>query len=427
MMVDPPGGISRLRIILAGLIGNVVEWYDFAVYGYFATVLGRLYFPSSDPALSVVAAFGAFAAGFLMRPIGGLLFGRIGDRIGRRPALRYSVLAMALPTVLIACLPTHQQIGIAAPIAIVLLRMIQGLSVGGEYTSSMVYLVEQAPPGRRAFLATWGVWGAVLGVLLGSAIGALLTGHLSGGQVDRWGWRVAFLLGGIVAFAGLIIRRRDRTDTQAGGLPSQRPIQGAFGRHRWAVVRIFLLNIGNGTAFYSAFVYAVTYMQEVDHLPESLALNLNSRMLVVFLLLLPLSACLSDRLGRKPLMLAGASMLVFGAIPFYALLQNPDPRSLWLGELGFVMATVLLTGGICPANVELMPQEVRCTGLSLGYNMAIALFGGTTPLISAWAVAVSGNPGAPATWVVATALVTLLTALVWVKESRHGDSVRCVP
>ena len=168
-------------------------------------------------------------------------------------------------------------------------------------------------------------------------------------------------------------------------------------------------------------------MQEVDHLPESLALNLNSRMLVVFLLLLPLSACLSDRLGRKPLMLAGASMLVFGAIPFYALLQTPEPRSLWLGELGFVMATVLLTGGICPANVELMPQEVRCTGLSLGYNMAIALFGGTTPLISAWAVAVSGNPGAPATWVVATALVTLLTALFWVKESRHGDSVRCVP
>ncbi len=185
-MIKTPHVPSRARIIVAGLVGNVMEWYDFAVYGYFATVIGTVFFPSDDPAVSLIAAFGAFAAGFLVRPLGGLVFGRIGDLVGRKRALTLSVLAMALPTVLMACLPTYETIGVAAPIAIVLLRMVQGLSVGGEYTSSIVFLVEHAPKHRRAFFSVWGVWGAVLGILLGSGVGDVLATILDEQQIAAW-------------------------------------------------------------------------------------------------------------------------------------------------------------------------------------------------------------------------------------------------
>ncbi|UCE64060.1 MAG: MFS transporter, partial [Nitrospirota bacterium] len=185
---------SQGRIILAGLVGNVMEWYDFAVYGFFASVIGHQFFPSDNPTVSLIAAFGAFAAGFLVRPLGGLIFGRIGDLVGRSRALTLSVLTMAIPTVLIGLLPTHQAIGMAAPILLVTLRIIQGLSVGGEYTSSLVFLVENAPQDRRAFNAIWGVWGATAGILLGSGVGALLTNILTASQVGTWGWRLPFLV-----------------------------------------------------------------------------------------------------------------------------------------------------------------------------------------------------------------------------------------
>ena len=175
------------KIIRAGIIGNVMEWYDFAIYGYFALIIGKLFFPSSSASTSVIAAFGAFAAGFLMRPIGSLIFGNIGDKLGRKRALLISVLMMAIPTFLIGVLPVHEQIGITAPILLVILRMLQGLSVGGEYTTSVVFLVENSPDGRRGFMASWSGWGAVAGILLGSAIASLITTLLTPVQLATWG------------------------------------------------------------------------------------------------------------------------------------------------------------------------------------------------------------------------------------------------
>ena len=205
-------GPSRRRIILAGLVGNVMEWYDFAVYGYFASVIGHQFFPAADPATSLIAAFGAFAAGFLVRPIGGLVFGRIGDLVGRQRALTLSVLTMALPTVLIAVLPTYATLGFAAPVLLVSLRIIQGLSVGGEYTGSLVFLVEHAPPNGRAFSAVWGAWGATAGILLGSGVGDVLARLLTEEQITSWGWRLPFLMGILVAGTGYLVRRSIHAD-----------------------------------------------------------------------------------------------------------------------------------------------------------------------------------------------------------------------
>ncbi|MEY3882722.1 MAG: Proline/betaine transporter, partial [Pseudomonadota bacterium] len=197
---------SLPKIIIIGLIGNMMEWYDFAVYGYFAMIIGKLFFPMTDPAVSLIASFGAFAAGFLVRPLGGLVFGRIGDLVGRQKAMTLSVIAMAVPTVLMGCLPTYETIGIAAPILLIVLRIIQGLSVGGEYTSSLIFLAENAPKNRKAFTAVWGVWGGTAGILLGSGVGLLVSSFLSDDQLVNWGWRIPFAIGGLVALTGWWIR-----------------------------------------------------------------------------------------------------------------------------------------------------------------------------------------------------------------------------
>src|SRR5262245_35724349 len=195
------------RMIAAGAIGNVLEWYDFAVYGYFAAAIGRAFFPQQDQVAQVLAAFGIFAVGFLMRPVGGAVIGYIGDRFGRPTALTVSVSAMAIPTFLVGVLPGYQVLGIAAPILLTLLRMIQGLSVGGEYTTSIVFMVERSPPERRGVVGAVGCCGAVGGILLGSATGAALAGLMSEQALETWGWRVPFLIGLVVGLAGFALRR----------------------------------------------------------------------------------------------------------------------------------------------------------------------------------------------------------------------------
>ena len=277
-----------LKIILVGLIGNVMEWYDFAVYGYFAGILGKLFFPSSDPGLSLIASFGAFAAGFLMRPLGGILFGRIGDSLGRQAAMSLSVLAMAIPTVLMALLPTYHQIGIFAPITLVGLRVIQGLSVGGEYTSSLIYLAENGPSHRKAFTAIWGSWGAVLGMLLGSGVGLVTASFLTPEALELWGWRIPFALGGLVALSGWWIRRRLPMEPPSHAEKSS--IRDVIKNYRSHIARVALINIGFGVAYYTVFVYAVTYIRNIDQFSESVALELNTLSMLILLLALPLAA-----------------------------------------------------------------------------------------------------------------------------------------
>ena len=206
-MSSPKREWSRKRVITAGVVGNVLEWYDFGVYGFFASIIAVQFFPSDNPTLSLLAAFGAFAAGFLMRPVGAAIFGHIGDRYGRGRALQLSVLCMAIPTFLIGLLPNYETIGITAAILMVLLRMLQGIAVGGEHTSSIVFLAESAPPGRRGFFTCWSQFGATGGILLGSAVGAYLSSTLDAEALNSWGWRAAFVAGIAVSIAGLFIRR----------------------------------------------------------------------------------------------------------------------------------------------------------------------------------------------------------------------------
>ncbi len=402
------------RVILAGLIGNVMEWYDFALYGYFVGIFGDQFFPSSDPNASLIAAFGAFAAGFLVRPLGGVVLGRIGDRVGRRQALTLSVMAMALATVSMAILPTYQQVGLWAPIALVLLRILQGLSAGGEYTTSIVFLAEHAPANRRGLVTIWGLWGSVLGMLLGSAAGTLLSDSLSAAQMSSWGWRLPFALGLLVALTGFVLRRGLNSETPPAA--SARPVQ-ALARHSGAVLRVLLLNVASSVAFYTAFVYVITYIQSEAGQSESVALALNTRVMGLLLIFYPIAAWISDRLGRKPLLIAGSLLLVLAGLPIFELLHSGNPTWISRGEILLMLAVALLAGAKNPANVELMPQAVRCTGLALAFNVAEGYFGGTTPLIASWLVSTSGNPLLPGYWVALAGAITLVTALWFTPES----------
>lgn len=408
---------SKRRIVLSGAIGNLMEWYDFAVYGYLASIIGSQFFPSDSPTTSILAAFGAFAAGFLARPLGGIVFGQIGDLIGRRHAMIVSVFAMAASTVAMGLLPTYETIGILAPVMIVALRIVQGISVGGEFTTSIIFLVENAPPGRRAMTAIWGYTGGCAGILLGSAIGAICASFMSETQLAEYGWRIPFLCGGLVAIIGYLIRRGLHAKDVSG--PNKQPLHDTFSRHRTTVLRMMLLGIGLAVSFYIAFVYAVTYIRQIDRLPESIALDLNTGAMAFLLILYPSAAWLSDRYGRKPVLISGYAILTFGSIPLFHLMHSHDPVMIALGDAGFVIGIGLINGGIAATMVELMPHSVRCTSIGLAYNAPMAVFGGTAPLVAARLITETGDPIAPAYWVTATCAISLFAAIFLIPETRE--------
>jgi MFS transporter, MHS family, proline/betaine transporter len=300
--------MAKRRLVLAGIVGNVLEWYDFAVYGYSAPVVAKLFFPASDPTASLLAAFGVFGVGFLMRPLGGVLFGHIGDRFGRTSALRWSVAAMALPTFAIGLLPTYAAVGPLAAALLLACRLAQGLAMGGEYAGSVVFLTESASTGRRALTASWVGVGCVAGTLLGSGVGAAVTALLPADAVAAWGWRIPFLLGLALGGVGIVLRRLLAADAPVQ--PSRFPLATALATRPWAMLRVVGIALPNLINFYLMFVYAVTWLKLDVHVSFATALDINTINMVVLLLTLPAAAWLSDRVGRRPVMAAGAAGLV---------------------------------------------------------------------------------------------------------------------
>src|SRR5215470_10113371 len=366
MQSKQPGDSPQVsRVIAAGIIGNVLEWYDFAIYGYFAAAIGKHFFPHEDAVAQLLAAFGVFALGYLMRPVGGALIGHIGDRFGRRAPLTFSVAAMAIPTFLIGLLPGYATLGIMAPIALTLLRMVQGLSVGGEYTSSMVFLVEHAPDGRRGLMGALASSGASGGILLGSAVGAGFAASMSDATLDAWGWRIPFLLGLVVGIAGYFLRRHV-LDTAPAERRKRAPIIETLHDH-WRIVLGF-------------------------------------------------TGLLTDRIGRKPVLLLACILGFVGALPVFLLLNHPSALLAQLGQLGLVVMIGLYGGAQPTIMVETAPLPVRCTAVALGYNISLGVIGGSTPLVATWLVNRTGDEIAPAFMVMAAAAVTFAT-LLWFRET----------
>jgi MHS family proline/betaine transporter-like MFS transporter len=401
------------------MIGNVLEWYDFAIYGYFATQIGRNFFPHEDAVAQLLSAFGVFAIGYLMRPIGGVIVGHIGDRFGRRAALTFSVTAMAIPTFLIGLLPGYQTIGLLAPIGLTLLRIVQGLSVGGEYTSSMVFLIERAPEGRRGLMGALAASGSALGILLGSAVGAAFAASMSAAALDAWGWRIPFLLGLVVGIAGYMLRRY----VLEAGVVEKRtrlPIIETL-RDHWRVVAGFAgLSVYTAVTFYVGFVYLVSWLQTADGIPPSRSLEINTFSMVMTLPVVITAGWLSDWIGRKPLMLLASIGGLIGALPLFWLMNHPSELLAQLGQLGLVLLIGVYYGALPAVLVEAAPPAVRCTAVALGYNLCYGLFGGLSPLVATWLVERTGDEIAPAFLTMASAAVTFVT-LFWFRETYRAS------
>jgi MHS family proline/betaine transporter-like MFS transporter len=407
---------SLRRIVTAGVIGNVLEWYDFAVYGFFAPILAAQFFPGDDPVVRLLAAFATFAVGFLMRPVGAVLFGYIGDRYGRARALIWSIAMMAIPTVLMGLLPTYATIGIAATFLIVILRMFQGMAVGGEFTSSIVFLAEHAPQKRRGFVASFAMFGATFGTMLGSAVGGALSNLLSPEALASWGWRAAFISGITVAVVGIVLRR-NMLDGPAGP-PSISPLKLAYRDHKRAVARVFALNMGTATTYYLLFVYAASWVADKTPLERGTALDITTLTILTFLAVLPVAAWVSDRVGRRLVMGVGMTGCVLLAYPLVSVMHGTNPTVIAAAQMTFGALLALSMAPQPAAMCEMFPRGVRVSAVSVGYGLAYALFGGTAPLVAVWLIARTGNDVVFAWYMAGVMALSLLVALA-VRDRRN--------
>jgi MHS family proline/betaine transporter-like MFS transporter len=407
---------SYQRAITAGVIGNVLEWYDFGVYGYLVPTISALFFPSGDPTVSLLLTFAVFGVGFVMRPIGSIIFGIYGDRYGRRKALSAVIFVMAVSTFAIGLLPTYAQIGIAAPILLVVVRLFQGLSTGGEFGGSSAYIVEYAPQDRRGFFGSFQLVGVASGFLLGSLTAAMLTATLTPDDRLAWGWRLPFLFGIAVGLVGIYMRWRISdtpkfTELEEQGEVSTSPLADALLRHPKETLLAFTSTLHNTVAYYIALIYMTSYMQTIGKLPASTALWIATGSLAVMIALLPGLGKLSDRVGRRPLMLFSCAAFIVLGYPFFMLASSGSVALTIIGQLLMMVCYAPYAATCASFLTEIIPTRVRYTAMSVGYNTAVAIFGGFAPFIATWLVKTTGLSDAPGFYLIGAAVITGLVVL----------------
>jgi len=409
--------------IVAGLIGNVMEWYDFALFGYFVPYISAAFFPDTNTTSALLATWAVFACGFLMRPMGGAIFGYIGDRIGRRRVLVLSVTLMTLPTFVLGALPTYAQIGIAASFLLIALRLIQGLSVGGEFSGSVTYMVEMAPKNRRGLAGSWANVGSTAGLLLGSGAATAVTTFSSQHFAETWGWRIPFLVGlllGIFAWSQVMrlheghIRHRDEKHK------SRSPLKEAFTKDKKKTFQALAFTAGYGVTFYIPLVYLPDYIQRNTSMPLDTAMQINTIATAMILVLIPVSGWVSDRFIRRTHFLAiGFFLLAVLAYPMFELVLSGEYAKVLTAQLIFAVLIVFPLGSAPALLVELFPTDDRLTGYSVAFNIGIGVVGGTTPMVATWLIDTTSVISVPAFYLSVLAIVSVTSLLMMDDRSRE--------
>jgi MFS transporter, MHS family, shikimate and dehydroshikimate transport protein len=421
---------SLIEAIVASTVGTTIEWYDFFLYGTAAAlVFPRLFFPEADPFTGQILSFGTFTIGFVARPLGGVLFGYMGDRVGRKSALVTTLLLMGISTLVIGFLPTYAEIGVAAPILLTLLRFLQGLGVGGEWGGAVLLALEYGHRGRRGFYSSWPQAGVPLGLLASTGVFALCEGSLSAEDFLSWGWRIPFYLSGLLIAVGLLIRMRILEtplflELQATNQVSEAPVSETIRRHWREVLLAAGTRLAENAVFYLFTAYAMAYSREVLGLDAGVMLYAVNIAAAIELFTIPLFGFLSDRLTRRRTYMAGCVFLIAFALPYYALLETR--------QLGWILVAVILGLGVAHAVLysvqaalipELFGTRLRCTGASLGYQLAAPLAGGLAPLIAA--VLIKTFPGEYwplAAYIMLLAVISLLCVRGLAETSRRDLS-----
>lgn len=379
------------KAIIAGSIGNAVEWVDWAIYTTFSSIFAHHFFPPGDDVAALLSTLAIFAVGFVMRPVGAAVLGAYADRHGRKKGLVLTILMMAIATLLIGVSPTYEQVGIIAPLILVFARLAQGFAAGGEFGSSSAFLVESAAPERRGFAGSWQQVSVGAGVLIASGIGFIVTTWLPEEAVDSWGWRAAFIVAASLGFVGLWLRASvEETDSfevaetrnQESG-DKRNAFVRMFVDHPKETLRVFGITIAGTLLYYMWVSYMPTYAAVTTGLPLSQALLANFIAMVVFLCLLPFAGILSDKIGRKPTMAGFAGGFLIFAWPAFMMLDGSFGMLLLVEIIGIVLL-LGYSANCAVIMAEQFPPEVRATGIGLPYALAVAVFGGTAPYITTW-------------------------------------------
>ena len=412
--------------MLSCIIGNALEWYDFALYGCFSTVLARHFFPSFDPFTSLMSTFGVFAAGFIARPLGGIIFGRIGDQKGRKKALLWSIYLMSFPTALIGLLPTYEQVGWWAPFFLTVIRLFQGFAIGGEFTGSMVFIVESCRDQRhRGFYGSWAPFGLVFGIFLGSVVAIVLAALLSEDALMAWGWRLPFLVSVLGGVVGSYIRKSLKdTLAKSHGVHAS-PLRFLLKNHFHALRAIFLVDFVIAIGFYIMTAFIISYFEVFRGFSKEISLISSLVSMCVFLAVVPLGGLLSDRMGRRRLMAIACGGLLVMSYPIF--------KGIALGSVGwciachglFALFLGLYFAPLAAVLVESLPQNVRYSGLSFAHNMSMSFFGGTAPIVAGWLIHATERGEAPGFYLMAGCVLSFLGLLLIKKsfDTTHEPSV----
>ncbi|HXX08506.1 MAG TPA: MFS transporter [Pseudolabrys sp.] len=407
-----PHRVSTFKILAAASIGNALEFYDILIYGYFAVTISKLFFPTADPTTALLLTFGTFGVSYVVRPLGALVLGAYADRNGRRAAMLLSIVIMTLGTGLMAIIPTYASIGILAPIAVLIARLLQGFAVAGEFGSATAFLVEHSKD-RKGFFASFQWFGQGIAAVLSSFFGVVLYSWLSTEQMEGWGWRVPFFFGLLIGPIGLYIRKHlGETPEFRDQGPAHAPLRQMFAHH-WDRLLMCIGIVVLSTSSNYIILYMPTYAIRQLHLPQSLAFTatLIGGLLLTFCA--PLFGHLSDRIGRVKMMVIVSALFAISAYPsFVMLVANPTLAGIVALVCWLSLLKAAYSGTLPALMAELFPTATRSTGIAVAYNTSVPIFGGTAPLIATWLVATTGSQVAPSYYLIATSVLSLLVLLV---------------
>ncbi len=415
------------RAAVASFIGNFVEWFDYAAYGYLAAIIAVVFFPEADKTTGLMAAFAVFAISFIVRPIGGIIWGHLGDKIGRRTALSLSILIMSGATFCIAFLPTYAQVGMLAPILLLIIRLVQGFSAAGEYAGAAAFLAEYAPDGKRGLYTSIVPASTAAGLLFGALFAALLHATLSHDDLHSWGWRLPFLLAAPFGLIGRYIRlhledtpkfRQMEQNMEKKEAASKVPIRELMGRYRMKVVIAFGVTCLNAVAFYLILSYMPTYLSAELGMNETDSFLASTVSLTTYIFFIFLMGTLSDRFGRKTMLIAASVAFIVLTVPLFTLLDGASFATILLIQIAFGALLTMNDGTLACFLSEIFPTKVRYSGFAFSFNSANALFGGTAPFIATWLISVTGSKTAPA-WYLVGAAVVALCAMLMIHETAH--------
>ena len=419
--------MNQSKLLFSSGVANTFEWYDYVLFGYFAPIIGAKFFPNDDSNTSLLQAFLVFAVGYIARPLGGIFFGIIGDKFGRKAALTSALFCMSAPTVLIGVLPTYHTIGITATILIIIVRVLQGLSMGGALTGSISFIIEHTHPKYRGFTGSISMFSICCGLLLGSFVSYIVKNLLTASQFDSFGWRIPFLLGFFILFAAFYIKNHTQETPNFKNLKDQKkvlhsPLKKAISKYWFDILISIFINAPGSIIFYLNAIYLVSFLKISRNFTENEVNNLVSLSYVIMIVVTLISGYLSDIIGRRKIFIINLIIIII-TIPF--LLNNFELSNFTTVVTSQFILAILAASYIGPEpalQAEFYPANIRNTALSLSYNIATTIFGGTTPLILEYLVQKTGHFTSAVYYVVLSCILALIALSFYKNRALNSDN-----